>query len=231
MSESDSFNRRRRVYIACLNCRRRKIKCLTEESEQRPCERCIRKGLVCEYLPVADEQAQSAGSNPPPPTQSGFGHPPPAPYNQPPVPRPAATFNATPAYNGPSNVMQPQHMPSMAPNPSGFTSSNHHRNPRVHPTSAPYPVPSYPYRPGLTPANSYSAGQPAVYPAVPPPQQSGPSAYPNNYGYPYEWTSTRSSRQSHAIARRELVIADGGDVQRRRKRKKRRKNESVPDVQ
>ncbi|KAJ7677635.1 hypothetical protein B0H17DRAFT_111079 [Mycena rosella] len=44
---------RRRVYIACLNCRKRKIKCLSENSD--PCARCIKMGLHCEYLPVADE--------------------------------------------------------------------------------------------------------------------------------------------------------------------------------
>ncbi|KAJ7104886.1 hypothetical protein C8R44DRAFT_746146 [Mycena epipterygia] len=236
MSESESFNRRRRVYIACLNCRKRKIKCLNEESLQRPCERCIRKGLICEYIPVANEQAQSAGSNPPPPTQFGFGHRPPAPYSPPPAVHPAPAFNPTPAYggyNGPSNVVQPQqHIPSMAP------VLGHHRNPRVHPISAPYQVPPYAYRPGPAPASSYGTGQHVVYPATAPPQQSGSSAYPNNYGnYPYEWTSTRSSHQSHSIkysesasALRDLVIADVGDVQRRRKRQKRRKNESVPEL-
>ncbi|KAJ7633725.1 hypothetical protein B0H17DRAFT_1149893 [Mycena rosella] len=43
---------RRRVYIACLNCRKRKVKCLTDESDKKPCGRCIRHGLACQYLPV-----------------------------------------------------------------------------------------------------------------------------------------------------------------------------------
>ncbi|KAJ7679724.1 hypothetical protein B0H17DRAFT_1139006 [Mycena rosella] len=57
---SDHLQVRRRVYIACLNCRKRKIKCMTEESDRKPCDRCIRHGLVCEYVPVADESIHSA---------------------------------------------------------------------------------------------------------------------------------------------------------------------------
>ncbi|KAJ7136953.1 hypothetical protein C8R44DRAFT_948704 [Mycena epipterygia] len=47
---------RRRVVLACTNCRRRKIRCLTsEDPPKNPCERCVKKGLKCEYLPVADQ--------------------------------------------------------------------------------------------------------------------------------------------------------------------------------
>ncbi|KAF7342323.1 Haloacid type II [Mycena venus] len=58
MSEPAPY-KRTRVFLACRTCRRLKIKCLTDDSETKPCQRCVRKGLVCEYLPVADEQEQA----------------------------------------------------------------------------------------------------------------------------------------------------------------------------
>ncbi|KAJ7056007.1 hypothetical protein C8F01DRAFT_1257822 [Mycena amicta] len=44
---------RPRVEIACANCRKSKIKCMSE-SPQRPCGRCEKKGLQCEYLPMRE---------------------------------------------------------------------------------------------------------------------------------------------------------------------------------
>ncbi|KAJ6501413.1 hypothetical protein DFH09DRAFT_1102482 [Mycena vulgaris] len=38
------FQRARRTYLACLRCRKRKIKCLSGD-ENTPCERCSRRGL------------------------------------------------------------------------------------------------------------------------------------------------------------------------------------------
>ncbi|KAJ7114944.1 hypothetical protein C8R44DRAFT_740282 [Mycena epipterygia] len=47
---------RRRGVIACTNCRRRKIKCLTpDDPPKNPCQRCVKKGLKCEYLRVVDQ--------------------------------------------------------------------------------------------------------------------------------------------------------------------------------
>ncbi|KAJ6626177.1 hypothetical protein B0H10DRAFT_1999303 [Mycena sp. CBHHK59/15] len=41
------FTKRRRVYIACTNCRRRKIKCMTsKEGPNDPCNRCYKNGLL-----------------------------------------------------------------------------------------------------------------------------------------------------------------------------------------
>ncbi|KAJ7099866.1 hypothetical protein C8R43DRAFT_1141396 [Mycena crocata] len=37
MSDSTA-PQRRRVFIACLNCRKRKIKCMTDDTEQQPCD-------------------------------------------------------------------------------------------------------------------------------------------------------------------------------------------------
>ncbi|KAJ7779483.1 hypothetical protein DFH07DRAFT_765763 [Mycena maculata] len=54
------FMKRRRIYVACLNCRRRKIRCIaTEETE--PCERCTKKKLTCEYMAVSEENAKLGG--------------------------------------------------------------------------------------------------------------------------------------------------------------------------
>ncbi|KAJ7064654.1 hypothetical protein C8F01DRAFT_1354141 [Mycena amicta] len=53
---SKLFQKRRRAYIACSNCRKRKIKCITtSDAEYRPCTRCAQKGLVCEYIAVPDD--------------------------------------------------------------------------------------------------------------------------------------------------------------------------------
>ncbi|KAJ7020035.1 hypothetical protein C8F04DRAFT_1275541 [Mycena alexandri] len=55
------FLNRRRVIIACTNCRKRKIRCLTaEETPEKPCGRCVKRGLKCEYITVTDQQGNSA---------------------------------------------------------------------------------------------------------------------------------------------------------------------------
>ncbi|KAJ6543763.1 hypothetical protein DFH09DRAFT_1321946 [Mycena vulgaris] len=48
----------KRIHLACLNCRRRKIKCFSAD-ETKPCARCAAKSLVCEYMAVSEEQAKS----------------------------------------------------------------------------------------------------------------------------------------------------------------------------
>ncbi|KAJ7084582.1 hypothetical protein B0H15DRAFT_386469 [Mycena belliarum] len=69
MPRETSFTVRRRTYVACTHCRRRKIKCITDDLRLRkPCERCGRKGLQCRYLAVAEEQIppcpRAPGRNP-----------------------------------------------------------------------------------------------------------------------------------------------------------------------
>ncbi|KAJ7443540.1 hypothetical protein FB451DRAFT_1189997 [Mycena latifolia] len=59
----------KRIYIACVHCRKRKIRCITS-SEYDSCERCARKGLECEYLPIPVEQIQQ------PSQTSGWDGPP-----------------------------------------------------------------------------------------------------------------------------------------------------------
>ncbi|KAJ6543698.1 hypothetical protein DFH09DRAFT_1321891 [Mycena vulgaris] len=48
----------KRTHLACLNCRRRKIKCFSAD-ETKPCARCAAKSLICEYMAVSEEQAKS----------------------------------------------------------------------------------------------------------------------------------------------------------------------------
>ncbi|KAJ7240441.1 hypothetical protein C8J57DRAFT_1478094 [Mycena rebaudengoi] len=56
----------RRGRIACSNCRKRKMKCITTEKYPRsPCERCTKEGTRCEYIAVTnDEETSSPPSSP-----------------------------------------------------------------------------------------------------------------------------------------------------------------------
>ncbi|KAJ7456151.1 hypothetical protein FB451DRAFT_1183939 [Mycena latifolia] len=54
--------RPKRVYIACVHCRKRKIKCITSRDDQ-PCQRCKKRGLKCDYVSVPEQQARSASSS------------------------------------------------------------------------------------------------------------------------------------------------------------------------
>ncbi|KAJ7493917.1 hypothetical protein FB451DRAFT_1164785 [Mycena latifolia] len=54
-----------RAAMACTNCRRRKVRCLTTEwFPTQPCERCRRKRLTCEYLRVAEQEQHSNSASP-----------------------------------------------------------------------------------------------------------------------------------------------------------------------
>ncbi|KAJ7635240.1 hypothetical protein FB45DRAFT_911092 [Roridomyces roridus] len=59
---------RKRAYMACSNCRRRKIKCsnINDENGHEPCERCLKRRLECEYVAVTDP--------PPPRSPKTHGH-------------------------------------------------------------------------------------------------------------------------------------------------------------
>ncbi|KAJ7591160.1 hypothetical protein C8J56DRAFT_554595 [Mycena floridula] len=110
--------RRRRAVIACRNCRKRKIKCETQENPpQHPCERCTRKKLQCEYITVADDPDAFPPAVQPPQPQQSRGQ---APMQQP-------LFSNTPPRSsavspGPSNgpySLGPGYPPYPAM-PSGF---------------------------------------------------------------------------------------------------------------
>ncbi|KAF7324544.1 Haloacid type II [Mycena kentingensis (nom. inval.)] len=52
----------KRVAIACSNCRKRKVKCITtEDPPEHPCRRCTEKGLVCQYISVSDDMPSEPG--------------------------------------------------------------------------------------------------------------------------------------------------------------------------
>ncbi|KAJ7458144.1 hypothetical protein FB451DRAFT_1508518 [Mycena latifolia] len=51
------FTQRRRVIVACTNCRKRKLRCLASENPPRsPCKRCLEKGIACEYVTVGEDK-------------------------------------------------------------------------------------------------------------------------------------------------------------------------------
>ncbi|KAJ6486977.1 hypothetical protein C8R45DRAFT_1145705 [Mycena sanguinolenta] len=63
---SSLFMKRRRAYVACGNCRRRKVKCITpSEVDYKPCTRCAQKGLKCEYFPGLGDEPSLEPITPP----------------------------------------------------------------------------------------------------------------------------------------------------------------------
>ncbi|KAF8145743.1 hypothetical protein K438DRAFT_1781658 [Mycena galopus ATCC 62051] len=76
---SPIFLTRRRVIIACTNCRKRKIRCVTpEDPPQHPCNRCAKKGLKCQYITIANQrdEASTNRSAPLEPRRQGSSSPP-----------------------------------------------------------------------------------------------------------------------------------------------------------
>ncbi|KAJ6451238.1 hypothetical protein C8R47DRAFT_303624 [Mycena vitilis] len=64
------FTRRTRVCLACVHCRRRKVKCVSATTGGlppcMPCKRCIKMGLTCTYRSVeAQSRSASEKSSPP----------------------------------------------------------------------------------------------------------------------------------------------------------------------
>ncbi|KAJ6579233.1 hypothetical protein DFH09DRAFT_339250 [Mycena vulgaris] len=85
---------RRRTILACSNCRKRKIRCITtEQPPKNPCARCVKKHLPCEYVaaPEPDYSSSTSASQTPefpisdlPHADTGSGpSPPPMEWNQP----------------------------------------------------------------------------------------------------------------------------------------------------
>ncbi|KAJ7049560.1 hypothetical protein C8F01DRAFT_1093363 [Mycena amicta] len=53
-SQSQSHGKGPRAHMACVACRKRHIKCeATSNPRDNTCARCVRKGLICEYMDVA----------------------------------------------------------------------------------------------------------------------------------------------------------------------------------
>ncbi|KAJ7129901.1 hypothetical protein C8R43DRAFT_674430 [Mycena crocata] len=57
------FTKRRRTYVACKACRKRKIKCIST-GEDMPCKRCAERGFKCEFIPVAEERRRERAGRP-----------------------------------------------------------------------------------------------------------------------------------------------------------------------
>ncbi|KAJ7627942.1 hypothetical protein DFH06DRAFT_1338773 [Mycena polygramma] len=195
MSDAAPY-KRTRVFLACLNCRKRKIKCLTEDSEQKPCERCVRKGLLCEYRPVADEGDPSAG------IPSGAARPSAGQPISPPGVAPGHYFgagNPRPPQGG--NAHYPATSQGWGSTPNDFSQGGQ----RVPPGSRPLYTPPQGYNTyGSMPANPY--GGPA-----PPPQSGGSSAYSTTYGNPSNWSQFPPSSVNVFILGRATVAAAAGD--------------------
>ncbi|KAJ6535542.1 hypothetical protein B0H19DRAFT_1080014 [Mycena capillaripes] len=156
--------RRTRVFLACLNCRKRKIKCLTVDSEQKPCGRRVRKRLLCEYRTIAEDQEQSASAGA---TDS---------YGCKPAPSTTQAAGSCPLGNqGPHQCGNSQH--------SGSTL--HGLTPDVTPDA----THNYGVHPGFNQAYLYhsvhdSGPANAHGSSAPPPQYSDHSGYSASYGFP-----------------------------------------------
>ncbi|KAJ7718358.1 hypothetical protein DFH07DRAFT_333863 [Mycena maculata] len=62
---TQTTSKRRRAFVACSNCRKRKIKCVTaSDADDDPCTRCSQKGLTCEYAAVSENDSASESSRP-----------------------------------------------------------------------------------------------------------------------------------------------------------------------
>ncbi|KAJ6550064.1 hypothetical protein B0H19DRAFT_1264927 [Mycena capillaripes] len=174
---SDPFELQKRVFVACTNCRERKVKCMARPKQQ-PCMRCVQHGLVCEYVSTKKQRAHGSKrktrrlSNPGTPTSSTSLFPQP-PSNQAPE---FSGYEQTSSYEG--------YMP-MAGNPYGedhnLDNSSRYDSPsqpnNTYPSTLEYEVPAQTPNPTMPhPSSMQPHGDP-------PPQQPANPNYPLNYEY------------------------------------------------
>ncbi|KAJ6549987.1 hypothetical protein B0H19DRAFT_1073884 [Mycena capillaripes] len=170
------FLARRRVIIACTNCRKRKIRCLTpEETPVNPCDRCTKKGLKCEYITISNQEADSNKSVASEAEASGRG----------------------------SSFSSPETFPRMnVANPSGLTS---HIHPRVYPSNPPPnhlhgSLPNLQYRqpqdlnpgPGYSASSGYNGAPSSSFPVT---LQPNPYLYPSRHFTPMPGYSANPGRE------------------------------------
>ncbi|KAJ7663568.1 hypothetical protein B0H17DRAFT_1143977 [Mycena rosella] len=160
-TSSKLFTKRRRAYVACTTCRKRKIRCVTvSDADYEPCTRCAQKGLKCEYATVSEYEEDSPTPSPDvhgPSRASGWGgssHP-----------------GITPPSAGIAGYLNPGFAPSRSSN----------RSPAPRPgATAPYPqpgvVPSYPYRPNAMRSGGANSDAHFAHPQP-------PNAVPNLSGH------------------------------------------------
>ncbi|KAJ6534111.1 hypothetical protein B0H19DRAFT_1080614 [Mycena capillaripes] len=189
---------RRRTLVACTNCRKRKLRCITtEQPPKKPCARCTKKGLSCEYVSIEVNDSTSGHSRQN--SASAFNNssqdlsnapPPPLPYTGPPAPYQRPRYSGSSQYPDLSldGSSQPNSPPQYHPPPinqpmsdqgydfnSGYDSNQGYNLP---------PLQGYQY-PGN---NAPTSAQPNAYNLPPiinivgtwPPQQGSGSRYPGN---------------------------------------------------
>ncbi|KAJ7485919.1 hypothetical protein FB451DRAFT_1433020 [Mycena latifolia] len=168
---SKVFTKRRRAYVACVACRKRKIKCVTaSDADYDPCTRCKQKGIQCEFTAVPDDDDSSSHPGTPSPDaqgpsrNSGWGQ-----TSQPGIRPPSAGIAG---YLGAGSA--PPRGANRSPRPGA---------------NAPYPqpgAPSYPYRPNAM--RSVEAQGPPPHPQSSVPYVSGhgrtSSSHRQGYGQP-----------------------------------------------
>ncbi|KAJ7277460.1 hypothetical protein C8J57DRAFT_1223211 [Mycena rebaudengoi] len=146
---SSPFVKRRRAYVACTNCRQRKVRCVSpSEVGDEPCNRCSKRGLKCEYIAIPDcqETSSDGDSTTTPEPLSGSNSPDglsPAPYTS-----VSSSLPMDPSYSRRrsshyANVAEPSYYtPSKTPplRPVSSQSASGHLSPGPYP-SLPYAVP------------------------------------------------------------------------------------------
>ncbi|KAJ6489961.1 hypothetical protein C8R45DRAFT_929251 [Mycena sanguinolenta] len=190
-----SIRPRKRVYIACSNCRKAKVKCKTDEQETKPCKRCIRKRLDCEYLTVAEEidgrSAEPSISAGFPESMRGFGPP-----NR-------HSSRSVPSNPGSAGFPPPPEPSDFGTASRGFNNDGHTfaNPPRI---VQPQPPPQY-----ATPAPQDQGYYPYPWSPV-----RRPPFYPRSLYVPlHEPSSTAEVNAGIAFARPDLVIVVGkGDL-------------------
>ncbi|KAJ7830637.1 hypothetical protein B0H14DRAFT_2593184 [Mycena olivaceomarginata] len=180
---------RRRALMACTNCRKRKMRCITtEQPPTNPCARCTKKGLPCEYVSAEDDSTPGQSPNLVSSALPGSGghsrHPslqaparpmsasndfsraqgmaPPLPYTGPPP------LHGRPRYSGSAQY------PDLSLSGQG---SSHQTSQQYYPTQANNPLTNQGYNPQAyqyMANNAQPAGQPGMYPP-------GTGGYPPNY--------------------------------------------------
>ncbi|KAJ7447675.1 hypothetical protein FB451DRAFT_1188202 [Mycena latifolia] len=175
-----AFTAPRRISMACVKCRAGKVKCISPE-DGRPCARCTKRRLECEYLPVPDEQARS-GSTTGPRRRSRKQPPPPSA----PTPHlPSGSIQAPRGYGGSGRGSPPYPVQGYFPpqSSSQFNPGTVGPTPMIEPNRYP-PQPQHhvagdyiPYNNAAT-VNQLPLGHP---PSRLPNQQPGAPGYPSEY--------------------------------------------------
>ncbi|KAF7338996.1 C6 finger domain [Mycena venus] len=151
------FIKRRRAFVACASCRKRKIKCVkTSSANYAPCTRCTLKGLKCEFYAVPEHYPSSQ-------------------------PHTTTEIELAPhdSYSDPGWTPPPMTCPSAGiDNHLGKNSFSAHTIPARRNSDPPTgSCPRYPYQRRHAPTNPRRrASQPRVKPTIL--QQSLPVAYP-----------------------------------------------------